>query len=670
MYIHYKLVEVGNLADWLSGGSPQPWDIQSVFQQLAGTLVYLHSHQIVHRSLSLDNILIGIQGDAQGELPRPYVTDFGDSLVVPREVLSSMRSDSMGSPHGGGGGRVSGGGSGRGSGGGGSGRDDGSETKSSGTRDVPPSNGGGGGVDQDCQRFVGDPSYRAPELDRGIQATSASDMWALGIMLYKATFGLFTEPVALGGRSVPIPPHANARLRGLIKSLLHIDPTQRLDAIGAMVHPYFTISHAADMHSSGNVIRPGEKLELFRRHCVSTMERSDAIQFIRVRRETVVRDVLREFSRFGRGNLEKRLIVMYEGESGVDAGGLTKDMFTRLFHQIFAENVGMFVASEDGSSGTTGEIGLERGERTYLPSTKCELVSYMEALGKVLAKVVMDGHTIDAKFAPVLYKFLLLDTTTAAGMGSYGGGGGSTHGSSSHGSSSHGDGSSTIGFSDLESFDGQLFAQLHDNILNRTITPEYADNLALDFEDLMPNGEHRVVTDANKIEYLNLRAQHILIGQRHRQLSAIRKGFHILPWNDNFRRFNEMDFRMLICGPSNIDAVTVIENIDFDHGDWKRSKTLEHVAKYLKSLEKEKDGLRKFLRFVTGSPGIPAMGLKKTEGQPAGQICFTRLPNSQRLPEAHTCFNTVDMPDYNDYDVLKSKMDQAMNGDDGKFDLL
>lgn len=137
------------------------------------------------------------------------------------------------------------------------------------------------------------------------------------------------------------------------------------------------------------------------------MDRSEAIQFIRVRRETVVRDVLREFSRFGRNNLEKRLIVMYEGESGVDAGGLTKDMFTRFFSQLFAEHIGMFVASEDGSSGTTGEVGLEAGERTYLPSPSCELVSYMEALGKVLAKVVMDGHTIDAKFAPVLYKYLI-----------------------------------------------------------------------------------------------------------------------------------------------------------------------------------------------------------------------------------------------------------------------
>ena len=41
-----------------------------------------------------------------------------------------------------------------------------------------------------------------------------------------------------------------------LKALLHVDPTQRLDSIGAMVHPYFTISHAADMHSSGKFEPP------------------------------------------------------------------------------------------------------------------------------------------------------------------------------------------------------------------------------------------------------------------------------------------------------------------------------------------------------------------------------------------------------------------------------
>ena len=45
----------------------------------------------------------------------------------------------------------------------------------------------------------------------------------------------------------------------------------------------------------------------------------------------------------------------------------------------------------------------------------CELMSYMEALGKILAKVVMDGHTINCSFAPVLYKYLLLSVNNGDG---------------------------------------------------------------------------------------------------------------------------------------------------------------------------------------------------------------------------------------------------------------
>ena len=158
MYIHYDLVEVGNLADWLAAGAPQPWDIQSVFQQLAGTLVYLHQHQIVHRSLSLDGVLIGIQGDAHGELPKPYVTDFGDALIVPRTGDVGL------APEGG-------------------------ESKSSGLASSS------GNLVNAMQMGSGDQIYRAPEVSAGAPATPAADMWALGVMMYKATFGLHLEPV-------------------------------------------------------------------------------------------------------------------------------------------------------------------------------------------------------------------------------------------------------------------------------------------------------------------------------------------------------------------------------------------------------------------------------------------------------------------------------------------
>ena len=664
MYIHYGLVEVGNLADWLKAGDPQPWDIQSVFQQLAGTLVYLHQHQIVHRSLSLDGVLIGIQGDAHGELPKPYVTDFGDALIVPRTADGGLT----------------------GSGGG--------ESKSSGTAvSMVAGTGSVAGAPLDAARLgSGDPIYRAPEVSAGAPVTPAADMWALGIMMYKATFGLRREPAGLGGRSVPIPPHRNARLRNLIKSLLSIDPRQRLTAIGAVVHPYFTMSLAAEMHQAGNVIDPEEKLAVFRRHLNTMRQESsgEAIQFIRVRRESIVRDVLREFARFGRANLEKRLIVMYEGESGVDAGGLTKDMFYRFFDQLIKPSIGMFTCTDEGSGGSGGGAAgggfVASGEQTYLPSPTFELVGYLEALGKVLGKVVLDGHTIEARFAPALYKYLLCDEDGA---------GASTAAS---GFNNDVNGYNSIGFADLEAFDGQLYAQLHENVLQREITPEYADALALDFDTLVPGGAERMVTNANKREYLRLRARHILADSRRRQLEAIRKGFHSLDWRGSLKRFNALDFRKLLCGPDTLTADMVVDNIDFTYGDWRGSRTLEHIKRFLHECEmgrvrRRSSGksdrhhkgdhsegsleLRRFLRFVTGSPSLPYGGLsgggsggQAAAGAATGRICFTQLPKSDRLPEAHTCFNTVDLPDYNDYVTLRDKLMQSIDNDDGKFDLI
>ena len=659
MYIHYGLVEVGNLADWLAAGEPQPWDIQSVFQQLAGTLVYLHQHQIVHRTLSLDSVLIGIQGDAHGELPKPYVTDFGDALIVPRNNAPPMSaSGDIGE----------------------------SKVSDATAASLPASAALIGGS--------GDPTYRAPEVSAGSVATPASDMWALGVMMYKATFGLELEPAGLGGVSVPIPPHPNARLRNLIKSLLSIDPQSRITAIGAVVHPYFTMSLAAEMHQAGNVIDPEEKLSLFRRH-LETMRlesgsgENEAIQFIRVRRESVVRDVLRDFARFGRANLEKRLIVMYEGESGVDAGGLTKDMFHQFFEQLISPAIGIFTCTDEGSGGSGGgAVGggfVESGERTYLPSSTCELIGYLEALGKVLAKVVLDGHTVDARFAPAFYKYILSNED----------GGGEKSISSSNGNGGNDvNGYNSIGFADLEAFDGQLYAQLHDNVLQRDITSEYSEMLALDFDGLVPKGSQRIVTNANKREYVKLRARHILVDSRRRQLEAIRKGFHTLDWRDGLKRFNALDFRKLLCGPEILTANLVIENIDFTHGNWRGSNTLKHVKRFLHDCEagrissstkgrpvgggsRGSSELRRFLRFVTGSPNLPYGGLAsgssntgQTSGSAASKICFNPLAKSERLPEAHTCFNTVDLPDYNDYEMLRDKLMQSIGNDDGKFDII
>ena len=46
------------------------------------------------------------------------------------------------------------------------------------------------------------------------------------------------------------------------------------------------------------------------------------------------------------------------------------------------------------------------------------------------------------------------------------------------------------------------------------------------------------------------------------------------------------------------------------------------------------------------------------------------MQQRERLPVAHTCSNTIDLPDYGSYAVLCQKFDQALWGDDGLFGLV
>lgn len=72
------------------------------------------------------------------------------------------------------------------------------------------------------------------------------------------------------------------------------------------------------------------------------------------------------------------------------------------------------------------------------------------------------------------------------------------------------------------------------------------------------------------------------------------------------------------------------------------------------------DQKRKFLLFVTGSDRVPVGGM--------GDMNFkiTRGPNrSDYLPEAHTCFNQLVLPQYSDHYRLKEKLVTAILNSEG-----
>ena len=61
----------------------------------------------------------------------------------------------------------------------------------------------------------------------------------------------------------------------------------------------------------------------------------------------------------------------------------------------------------------------------------------------------------------------------------------------------------------------------------------------------------------------------------------------------------------------------------------------------------------KFLQFVTGSSQLPAGGIEQLD--PPLNVSFVDGAD-ERLPVAHTCFHTLDLPHYTSYDSLQKRL--------------
>ena len=96
-----------------------------------------------------------------------------------------------------------------------------------------------------AMKRVGTVGYMAPELGKG-PVDQSVDMFSFGVVLYELATAY--KPTAVKNYkygSGPIPfrnvdwKKRNKNLQGLIESLMHIDPTQRISAADALQHPWF-----------------------------------------------------------------------------------------------------------------------------------------------------------------------------------------------------------------------------------------------------------------------------------------------------------------------------------------------------------------------------------------------------------------------------------------------
>jgi E3 ubiquitin-protein ligase HUWE1 len=142
-------------------------------------------------------------------------------------------------------------------------------------------------------------------------------------------------------------------------------------------------------------------------------------------------------------------------------------------------------------------------------------------------------------------------------------------------------------------------------------------------------------------------------------------GFHDIIPADIISIFTEQELELLISGLPDIDVDDWKNNTEYS-GYTASSPQIVWFWRMVRSFDKEQRA--KLLQFVTGTSKVPLNGFKELEGMNGfSRFSIHRDYTSDRLPSAHTCFNQLDLPEYESYEKLRDTLLLAITDGSGEF---
>ncbi len=320
-----------------------------------------------------------------------------------------------------------------------------------------------------------------------------------------------------------------------------------------------------------------------------------------------------------------KFAIRFTGEEGVDAGGVTREWYQVLARQMFDPNYALFTPVASDSS------TFHPNKTSYINS---EHLSFFKFIGRIIGKSLFDGRVLDCHFSRAVYKSILGRSVSLKDM-------------------------ETL---DLEFYKSLLWILEHNitNALFETFsinTEEFGDKKTI---DLIPNGRNIAVTEENKQDFVRLTTEYRLVKSVEEQLQSFLKGFHDIIPPDLIAVFDEQELELLISGLPDIDVDDWRNNTEY-HNYQTSSSQIQWLWRAVRSFDPEEKA--KLLQFVTGTSQVPLNGFKDLVGMNGLQkFNIHRYHEGQdRLPVSHTCFNQLDLPEYESYEQLRSFLLIAIN---------
>ena len=348
-YLQFPFISGGSLQDWLNVAGYNNQDQRlmrkkrTILRKILLGLAYIHSKRIIHRDLKPQNIFLTSDGD-------PVIGDFDAAYDEQRGLKTLLTT-----------------------------RQKGGFTR----------------------------VYCAPEIDSPtIPSSPALDMYSFGVVCYQMYTGILYEKyrgVELDKIPELLSPHLDVNYKEHKECLLHEHPKFRPSAQELLCSPFFSTEEEE------------EKSEQRRNSDILMMNLlyiKKKISDLRSKREEDVTADLR-IKRNSDGTMDKdgvrallatlndvewlgHWVVTFEGESGIDGGGLRKEFINGCFEALaFAPPDALFVCEGDDSD-------------NYIVSAQAN-ESNLETCGKLLTRALLYDDLIDSasKVGDIMWKFLL-----------------------------------------------------------------------------------------------------------------------------------------------------------------------------------------------------------------------------------------------------------------------
>jgi len=361
---------------------------------------------------------------------------------------------------------------------------------------------------------------------------------------------------------------------------------------------------------------------------------------VNVRRENLLVDAMEAFESIKKEDMRKTFRFEFQNEPGIDAGGVAREFFQLTSEALFNPDHALF------SYSAINQMCMQVNPMSGFCNE--EHLRYFHFCGRLLGKALLDRQIVNAHLVQNLYKMLLAWPVLV---------------------------------SDLESLD----ADVHQNLM-KLLDLEDVSVVDLDFtasvnamgehkeEELKPGGANCTVTNDNLEEYLSLQCKYRLLTRVSEQVKHMLLGFYDVIEEPLLSVFDFQELELLLCGLPDIDVSDWKQNSEYT-GEYDKKGASHKVCKWFWEVIEEEFNVEqraRLLQFTTGTSGVPASGFAMLQGNDGNIRKFTVnsiTKSSSIFPRAHTCFNRIDLPLYDNKKELKKYLTLAIQMECTGFDI-